>query len=93
MKLYNWSERGKEDYIINQPRRKSLSVIAGVTDTEIIAYTVMTHTIKGTDFVAFLEEVIAKLEKMNKDQQKTFVLFYDNATCHKAKDVRTYLNQ
>lgn len=50
MRLYSWLEKGKEDYLLNQQRRKSLHVIAAVTDEQLVTFIVKVDTIRGDDF-------------------------------------------
>jgi hypothetical protein len=52
--LYNWAERGKDDFVYNQPRMKSLSVIAAVTHERLVALYVSTEMINSEIFSDFL---------------------------------------
>ena len=64
MRLYNWSLKGREDYLINQPRRQSLHIIAAVTDEQLLCCEVITETIKAENFLAFLSEVKTVIEQL-----------------------------
>jgi len=64
MRLYNWSIKGKEDYLINQPRKQSLHIIAAVTDKQLVSYLVITETIKAENFLAFISEVKTYIDKI-----------------------------
>lgn len=87
MRLYSWLSKGKDDYLINQTRRNSLHVIAAVTDEQLITFIVLTNTIRGDDFQAFIPGVVDKMNELYGNKGKTYVLFYDNAPVHRTKEV------
>ena len=64
MRLYSWLPKGKEDYLLNQPRRQPLHIIAAVTDKELISLLVLTHTIKSEDFQSFLPDVVDRMREL-----------------------------
>ena len=87
MRLYTWLPKGKEDHIYNQPRRQALHIIAAVTDTHLVTFVVQTMTIKSDDFQALIASAIDELRNKYSDDNRDFVLLYDNAAVHRTKDV------
>ena len=81
-------EKGKDDFLYNQPKRTPLHVIAAVTDNQLVTLLVMTGTIKSDDFQGFLSGAIDKMKQICPDANQPFVMLYDNASVHRTKAVR-----
>ena len=86
-------EKGKDDFLYNQPKRTPLHVIAAVTDTQLVTLLVLTNTIKSDDFQGFLSDAMDKMKQLCSDGKQPFVLLYDNASVHKTKAVRSQVEK
>ena len=92
--LYGYSKTGESFKIIEEPRKYNLTLIAAITSLKLLCYKFFKDAIKGSDFGAFILEVIENNPEIKKNLNKT-VFYFDGAGQHRAnilKDLKLNIN-
>jgi transposase len=79
-----WGLRGKTPVIKVSMLRGGYNVLSAVTAQGSMDYLIKDGTIKGCQYIEFLEQLIV-------DRDRPLILLVDHATFHKSKEVRNYV--
>ena len=79
-----WGLRGKTPVVKVSMLRGGYNVLSAVTAKGGMDYLIKDETIKGSQYIEFLEQLIA-------DRDRPLILLVDHATFHKSKEVRNYV--
>lgn len=94
-KLKSWLNKNDDDVVNHHGRFKSFCLVGAINEERMIHHQIFTKTLNADDYIKFLEELIKKIEDINKlqnpFQKKTFVFYMDNAKTHTCKKVLEFL--
>ena len=83
---YKWCKKNKEAYTLTYPRKKKLNCIIAHDSSELLFTSIQAETIKSSDFLEFIEDLLEDLRKDGEDLENV-MLFIDNATPHRSKEI------
>jgi transposase len=79
-----WGLRGKTPVVKVSMQRGGYNVLSAVTAQGSMDYLIKDETIKGSQYIEFLEQLIV-------DRDRPLILLADNVSFHKSKEVRNYV--
>ena len=93
-RMKTWVDCNSENKCFVPGRFKSVSLIAAMTETEMVHCEVHEKTIKGKDFLSYFKKLHNLMENKSKElnvfKKKEYVYYLDNATTHCNKEIIEY---
>ena len=83
---YKWCRKHEEAYTLNYPRKPKLNCIIAHDRSELLFTQVQKATIKASDFLEFIEDLVADLHKDGENLENV-MLFIDNARPHRSNEI------
>lgn len=81
--IYGYSKRNCAFKVREYPKGRNLSLLAAMTENELLGFMLFETSVKGVDFGSFILQIIANHTKIAKNLSKT-IWYCDNAVIHKA---------
>ena len=95
--MKTWIDSNSNGKYFSNGRFKSVSLIAAMSEMEMVHCEVHEKTIKGKDFLSYFKALHNIMETKNKSldifKKKDYVYYMDNATTHYNKDVTEYFKE
>ena len=88
----SWLRRGMDKTITNIKYSGTLSLILAITSSGWTFNATVTGNINSNLFIKYLKEILRFLEEKHKTKKERILILLDNATSHRAKVVKKFLD-
>ena len=89
---YGYSKKGKKFRVIEYPKLENMSLIATISNTELVGFMIFEGSVKSDDFGSFLLDLINNNSSI-KDNLKKTVFYFDNGPTHKGNVLNDMLSE
>ena len=90
--LYGYAKKGSKCIIKTPPKGENYSLIAAMTANKMLAFQIFKGSVKANDFGAFISQLFTKITGL-KINMKKCVLFLDNASIHRSRNLEPFLKK